>query len=135
MKPFRNHKEIKQNQMSVIVYQNSFSALIETKDLGENDDKIGGNKGFMQMKVVKDKIMRNIIEELKIKEELCELDIIRIQALEVMLDKLVLDQMKEQEDQKQNAKDINYKNSMKTVHFKKRLEDKNRMNEKLKKIN
>ena len=52
-----------------------------------------------------------------------------------MLDKLVLDQVKEHEDWKRNIKDINYENSVKIVYFTKRLEDVNKINKKLWKSN
>ena len=58
-----------------------------------------------------------------------------MQALEVILDKLVLDQVKEKEKQKSTAKDINYKNAVKLGNLKKRLEDQNKINTKLQKSN
>ena len=75
------------------------------------------------------------MKELEIKKELCDTEIITMQALEAMLDKLVLDQVKEQEDWKRNAKDIIYKNLVKIVNFRKKLEDKNKMSKKFRKIN
>jgi len=41
---------------------------------------------------------------------------ITTQALEIILDKLVLDHVKEQDQLKQNTKDMNYKNSAKIVY-------------------
>ena len=52
-----------------------------------------------------------------------------------MLEKLVLDQDKEQEIQKSKTKEINYKILEKVQNFKKRLEDQNMLNIKLYKIN
>jgi len=46
-------------------------------------------------KVGKDKIIKNIVKELEMKEELCKVDIIIMQALEAILDKIILDQIKE----------------------------------------
>jgi len=45
--------------------------------------------------VIKEEIIRNMVKELEMKEELHNIEIIIIQALEAMLDKLVLDQVKE----------------------------------------
>ena len=52
-----------------------------------------------------------------------------------MVDKLVLNQVKEQEKWKSTTKDINYKNIVKLENLKKRLEDQNKINIKLQKTN
>ena len=43
------------------------------------------------------------------------------QVLEVILDKLVLDQVKEYQNQKRELKDTNNKNYIERIHLKKRL--------------
>ena len=52
-----------------------------------------------------------------------------------MVDKLVLDQVKEQEKWKRTTKNIKYKNAVKVGNLKKKIEDQNKINTKLWKIN
>ena len=52
-----------------------------------------------------------------------------------MVDKLVLDQVKEQEKWKGTVKDINYKNIVKIRNMKKKIKDQNKSNKRLCKIN
>ena len=81
----KNKEEIGQNHKVSIVCQNSFSILIEFNNL-EDDQTI-------VEKVGECKIMNMVMKELEIKEELCNIEIIKTQALETILEKLVLDQV------------------------------------------
>ena len=63
------------------------------------------------------------MKELEIKEELYNIELITTQVLEVIVDKLVLNQRQEQEKQKSTSKNINYKNSVKVGHLKKKIKD------------
>ena len=57
-------------------------------------------------KVGENKFMKIVAKELEIKEELHNIEIITIQALEAMVDDLVLDQVQEQEKWKSTSKNI-----------------------------
>ena len=58
-----------------------------------------------------------------------------MQVLEAIVNKLVLDQVKEQEEWKSTTKETNYKNAVEIGNMKKNIIDQNKSNEKLQKIN
>ena len=79
-----------------LVYKNSFEVLIEIETLEEDVNKTDSSQAHIKIDM-KEEIIRNMVKELEIKEELYNIEIITIQALDAILEKLVLNQVKEQQ--------------------------------------
>ena len=64
----------------------------------EDKDEEDSNTESAKITIIRENNLTNIIKEFEIKEELYNIEVITIQALEVMIEKLVFDQVKEQEE-------------------------------------
>ena len=78
----------------LVVCSNSFDKLAESKGLGEDENELH-NYRIKSKEKEENNAIYNKMAEFEKKEELYEVEMITTQALEVILEKLVLDQVKE----------------------------------------
>ena len=75
-KIYENYKEREKNNTPVAVCYNSFGVLMEFDSLEEDNNKKVSNQESVCKQKVKDKVISNILSEIKIKNELHKVEIV-----------------------------------------------------------